>query len=389
MSQQWSNICSLLLQAANSGSMPNSAVPFSPTLAQAAWYEQMTIAGNELWRVGALFLSIFGGWVLGRLARALMGRAANRLEVKKPYWSATLLALGRAVVPALIVLGLKLGLEFVVMLAVVRQVAETVMAVLVTLSVGFAFWCLVDVADVWMRRFTQRTDSKLDDMLQPLIRASLRVTVVVLLLVQIATILSDKPVTSIIAGLGVGGLAVGLAAQDTIKNFFGSLMIFTDRPFELGERIQVDGFDGAVESVGFRSTSIRTLDGHRVTIPNGELANKSICNIANRPNIKRAMNLGLTYDTTPEKVQQAIEIVRDVLANHEGMQPDSPPRVFFNEFQDSALNLSVIYWYHPPDWWSYCAFNERVNMEILQRFNDAGIEFAFPTQTVHLAGETG
>ncbi len=126
-----------------------------------------------------------------------------------------------------------------------------------------------------------------------------------------------------------------------------------------------------------------------MTIPNGELANKAIRNVAKRPNIRRIMNLGLTYDTSPDKVRQAIEIVQELLADHEGQDPDLPPRVYFNDFTDSALNLSVIYWYHPADWWPYNDFSQRLNMEILQRFNAAGIEFAFPTQTIHLAGGGG
>ena len=123
-------------------------------------------------------------------------------------------------------------------------------------------------------------------------------------------------------------------------------------------------------------------------MPNGELANMSIRNVAKRPNIRRVMNLGVTYDTSVEKLREAIEIVQDVLHDHEGQNPDLPPRVFFNEFNDSALNLFVIYWYHPAEWWKYCEFSQRVNMEILQRFNEAHIEFAFPSQTVYLAGQT-
>lgn len=134
-------------------------------------------------------------------------------------------------------------------------------------------------------------------------------------------------------------------------------------------------------------TRIRTLDGHLVTIPNGELANKTIQNIGKRPYIRRIMNITITYDTPPEKVRRAVEIVKEILADHEGMKPEMPPRVFFNDFNDASLNIFAIYWYHPPDWWAFCAFGERVNHELLQRFNDEKIDFAFPTQTLHLAGD--
>ena len=227
----------------------------------------------------------------------------------------------------------------------------------------------------------------MDDMLAPMVRKSLRVTIVVLTLLQIATTLSDKPLTSVLAGLGVGSLAIALASQETLKNFFGSLVIFADKPFELGDRIVVGEFDGPVESVGFRSTRIRTLDGHVITIPNGELANKMIKNISRRPYIKRVANITITYDTPPEKVQRALDIIREILNNHEGMNPDFPPRIYFNEFNDASLNILVIYWYTPPDYWKAMEFGENFNMELLRRFNAEGIEFAFPTQTLYLAGD--
>ena len=221
-------------------------------------------------------------------------------------------------------------------------------------------------------------------MLTPMVTTSLRGTIVVLVLVQIATILSDKPATSIIAGLGVGGLAVGLAAQDTIKNFFGSMMIFGDRPFEMGDEIAVDALGGNVELVGFRSTRFRTGEGHLVTIPNGELANKTIVNISRRPSLLRKVNLALSYDLPPAKIEAALSIVREILTDHEGQKPDKPARVFVNDFTPTAVNLLIQYWYHPPDWWKFVAFNERVNLEILRRFAAAEITFAVPAQKLEV-----
>jgi MscS family membrane protein len=149
-----------------------------------------------------------------------------------------------------------------------------------------------------------------------------------------------------------------------------------------------DGHDGAVESVGFRSTKIRTLDGHLVTVPNGEIVNRTVQNIGKRPYIKRIMNVTVTYDTTAAKMARAVEIIEDILRDHEGMNPEFPPRVFFSGFNDCSLNILVIYWYHPPDYWKYMDFSARVNMSLLERYNAEGIEFAFPTQTIHMAGSS-
>jgi MscS family membrane protein len=114
------------------------------------------------------------------------------------------------------------------------------------------------------------------------------------------------------------------------------------------------------------------------------MTNKTVRNIGKRPFIKRAMTIGVTYRTQPEKVQQAVDIIKDILDKHEGMSEEFPARVYFNEFSAYSLDIMVIYWYHPPDYWSYMAFSERVNMEILQRFNREEIAFAFPTQTLHV-----
>ena len=150
----------------------------------------------------------------------------------------------------------------------------------------------------------------------------------------------------------------------------------------------IDGHDGPIEEVGLRSTKLRTLDGHLVTVPNGELANKTIQNISRRPYIRRLVNLTITYDTSPEKLDRAIEIVKEILDHHEGMHENLPPRVFFNDFNAASLNIMVIYWYHPPQYWDYMAFTEWFNKEVFRRFDEEEIDFAFPTQTLFLAGDS-
>lgn len=347
-----------------------------------------TIAGNELWRIAALFLTLLLGLAAGRLARFLLERSAGVFEKKeRGMAAASLRAIGRTTGLIGFVVGLRLGLAFLVLGETVIGIAGTVTSVLITLAVGYTAYCLVDAIEHWLSTLTSRTESKLDDMMVPLVRTSLRVTIVILVLLQIAQLLTDKPLTSIIAGLGVGGLAIALAAQDTVKNFFGSLVIFGDKPFQIGERIVVDNHDGVIEEVGFRSTRLRTLEGHLVTIPNGELANKMIQNIGRRPSIRRLFTVALTYDTPPAKVERALEILKEILKDHEGMREAFPPRVLFKDIGDFSLNLLVIYWYFPADYWKFMAFGERVNLAIIERFNAEGISFAFPTRTVHVVNE--
>ena len=159
------------------------------------------------------------------------------------------------------------------------------------------------------------------------------------------------------------------------------LAIFADKPFRVGDRIRLDHVDGTVEGIGLRSTRVRNLDGHLVTIPNKTMGNATITNITARPNIKTEMNLGLTYDTPPEKVKRASLIVEEVCRT---LPKTADVWVGFNRFEASALNLNVVHWWAGTDAKAHLAEMQQLNLEIKRRFEAEGIEFAYPTQTVHV-----
>lgn len=355
--------------------------------------KQSSIGSYEMWRIVFFFCVILFSLVVGRLARYFLERSAGKSKERRRPWVAALLhSLARSVVLVVFALGFGfwLRMELPVITAVssgLAGVLDVVSRVLGAVAVGYAVYSLVDVVDQYLLGVAEKTESKVDDVLAPLLGKSIRVTVAIVVLLNVATVISGKSIMTILAGLGVGGLAVALAAQDTIRNFFGSIVILGDKPFEIGDRIVVDGHDGPVEAVGFRSTKIRTLEGHLVTVPNSEMVNKTVQNVGKRPHIRRWANLTVTYDTPPEKVERAVQIVKSILRDHEGMHPDYPPRVYFSDFNDCSLNIMMIYWYHPPDYWAYMEFTEQVNKRILERFNAEGIEFAFPTETVYLAND--
>ena len=356
------------------------------------WMKTLTeikIVDNELWRVLALFGIILLSLILGRIIKFILINYGATLEKRERFVAATTLSsIAKGSIFLIAALGITFGISFLHVKEKAGEILTTLTSILTTIGIGYMIYWLIDVPSSWLSNLAEKSESKLDNMLVPLVRKGLRISLVVLIIVQILQILSDKPITSIIAGLGIGGLAVALAAQDTLKNIFGSVILFVDKPFELGDRVVVDSHDGPVEEVGLRSTKIRTLEGHLVTVPNGELANKTIQNIGKRHYIRRVANITITYDTPPEMIDRALEILKELLENHEGMNPDFPPRVFFNEFNADSLNIMVIYWYHPPDYWSYMTFCERFNKEVFRRFNEEGIDFAFPTQTIYLAGDS-
>ncbi len=193
-------------------------------------------------------------------------------------------------------------------------------------------------------------------------------------------------VSALLAGLGVGGLAVALAAQGVLKNLLGTVMILADRPYRVGERIVVNGYDGEVEGIGLRSTSIRLLTGHLTSIPNDEMERSAVENIGRRPFIRRKQDIRLALDTPPEKIETAVSIVRQILENHQGMSENYPPRVYFDKIRPDAINIVMFYWYHPPEYWEFLEFSQKVNSAILQAFEKEGIKLAPPTKISLTAG---
>jgi len=267
----------------------------------------------------------------------------------------------------------------------VHLVAQKAADIAGAFAILWFIYRLVDVIDVRMKRWASSTESTIDDIVAPLVGKTLRVFIIAIGGIIIIQNLTGVKIGPLLASLGIGGLAVALAARDSIANFFGTLTILFDKPFQVGERIVIDQYDGIVESVGFRSSRIRTLTGHLVSIPNEKIVNSSLENIGRRPHIRWLTNIGITYDTPPEKAERAVQIIREILENHKGMKEDFPPRVYFNGFNDWSLNIMVIAWYHPPNYWDYQTWLQKTCLEIMQRFEAEGIDFAFPTKTIHLA----
>ena len=233
--------------------------------------------------------------------------------------------------------------------------------------------------DIWRNR-TADAEKALNEQLFIVIRKGIKAFLLVIAVLVTMQNLGVN-VTAAIASLSIGGLAIGLAAQDTLANLFGAVAIFADKPFRVGDRIRLDAVDGTVETIGMRSTRVRNLDGHLVTIPNKTMGNATITNVTARPNIKTEMNLGITYDTTPEKVERASAILEEVYRGHP-MTADV--WISFNKFNDSALNLYVVHWWNGVEFKAYLAGMQQLNLEIKRRFEAERIEFAYPTQTVHV-----
>ncbi|QNN21600.1 mechanosensitive ion channel family protein [Planctomycetales bacterium ZRK34] len=275
-------------------------------------------------------------------------------------------------------------------LTVLVVAARVVLVVCIT----WAAWMMTDLLAAAFMRRASKTDSTFDDMIIPLLRKTVKLFIVAIGLIYVADSF-DIELLPLLGSLGLAGLAISFAAQDMVKNLFGGLSIFMDRPFKVGERIVYKGYDGVIEEIGFRITRMRTLTGHLVTIPNGGITNDPIENIGRRPYIRRTINVTITYDTPAEKIQQAVQIIKDILEEPGIAEPihgrigadEFPPRVYFNDYNAASLNIFVIYWHFPPAYWEYMEHGEKFNQRLFEEYAKAEIEFAFPTQTLYLAGD--
>jgi MscS family membrane protein len=225
-----------------------------------------------------------------------------------------------------------------------------------------------------------KTTKYLDNTLVPIVRRGiLGIIWVIGIMMALRNVGVD--VGALIAGLGIGGLAFALAAQDTIKNIFGGITIFTDRPFRIGDRVKVDGFDGFIEDIGIRSTRLRTLEKRLVTIPNYKIVEASVENVSVEQMRRVLMNIGLTYNTTPEKMQEAIAILKNIPKINKDVDSKELTAVFA-DFSPYSLDLTFIYWVKKTG--DVMETPSNVNFEILKQFKEAGLNFAYPTQTVYL-----
>ena len=242
---------------------------------------------------------------------------------------------------------------------------------------------LVDVAAAALAQRAARTATKMDDLLVPLLRKTAKVFVAVMGLVFVAETM-ELSIGSVLAGLGLGGLAFALAAQDTLKNLFGSLTVVIDRPFQVGDWVVVDGgVEGTVEEVGFRSTRIRTFYDSLITLPNALLLTVKVDNLGMRRYRRWKTMVSIAYDTPPDTIEAFCEGIRELVRRHPYTRKDYF-QVWLNAFSGSSLDVLVYVFHEVPDWSTELRERQRLFLDILRLAHGMGVQFAFPTQTVHL-----
>lgn len=341
---------------------------------------------NELWgntieNWGISILIILGAIIIVKLL-SLLGK-----KVIKPFVTGTdnylddviFYSLEAPVKFAIILLGIWIAIHRLVYPDSFVKVVDNAYSILIVLDITWFFGRLFSsLLQVYWGKQSNGQANKM----MPIIK---RTILVIVWLIGIVMALSNVGVniSALLGTLGIGGIAFALAAQDTVKNVFGAFTILTDKPFSIGDTIRVDSYEGTVVDVGVRSTKIMNYDKRIITFPNYKITDTSIVNISSEPMRRVVLNLGLTYDTTSEKMKEALELLKSIPKRVENVSSNPSDIVaVFTEYSDSALVIMYIYFIEKQG--DILGVTSNMNMEILAAFNKAGLNLAFPTRTVYI-----
>jgi MscS family membrane protein len=247
------------------------------------------------------------------------------------------------------------------------------------------FWGLLRAVAAWSDHFATSTFAQARPGSRALVSLFSRVARFALVGFAVLAGLSELgySVTSVLAGLGIGGIALALGAQKTLENVFGAFALAVDQPIREGDFVRVDNFVGTVESIGLRSTRIRTLDRTLISIPNGKLADMKLETFAARDRVRLQTTVSLRYGTTAEQLKTVMEGFREALRAHAQLWPDSVS-VHFVKLGESGLDLDVSAWFVTADYEEFLRIREEVLLRFLAVVEAAGTNLAFPTSTVHV-----
>lgn len=342
--------------------------------------------GLEVWQYQAILiialcsaflfviLRFFAGWLIRKAIPLLANQAkvnANDIRpIARPFGYLLLFALLIWISPVL-----RLPID-------VAQYVYWALRILVSVFGLIAIYRLVDLMALVFLNLAGRTETTMDDQLIPLVHRVVKLVVAVLGVLFILQNFNVN-VTALLAGISIGGLAIALAAQDTVKNFLGSVTIFADKPFQVGDFIETEKAKGTILEVGVRSTMIRALDGATISIPNGELSNLPIVNHGTRSYRRYDTVLSITYDTPPEKIVAFIEQLRIMVASHPRTR-DEGNLVYFHEMGAFSLNIFFAVYFELTNYAEMLMVRQEVFLEVLKLAEEIGVKFAFPTTSVYL-----
>jgi len=342
--------------------------------------------GLHFWQLAGLFLLILSLFIAHKLITFLLDRVFLYTVSRMGYGyvgEKYLLPVARItsiyliiVISSLFIRLLQLPIEVVSMVLKLLNAAKP-------LVITIVFYKIVDIVALYFSRLAEKTESTLDDQLVPLMRKTLKAFVVILGTLFVLKEGLEVDIVPFLTGLSIGGLAFALAAQDTIKNFFGSIMIFIDKPFQVGDWITSGDVDGTVEEVGFRSTRVRTFRNSVMYIPNGKIADATIDNHGLRQYRRFFTTLTVTYDTPPQLIEAFVNGLRKIVENHPDTRKDYY-NIYFNNLSAYSQDIMFYIFFEVPNWTEELRCRHEILVQTVKLANSLGVRFAFPTQTLHM-----
>jgi MscS family membrane protein len=348
---------------------------------------QHSFLSIEYWKWVGLFLAILLGLIIDHTLRLFL-RASIGKFIKKQGATENVELIRFTVRPIGLVIAAIVWIKLLKLLNLPPGAANVLIGAARIFGIfagTWGAWRLADLAGVVLVEKAKHTDTKFDDVLIPLVRKTVKIFILVIALIYAAAALSIQ-LMPLLASLGIGGVAFAFAAKDTVENFFGSLAVLLDRPFEVGDWVVIGSDEGTVEEIGFRSTRIRTFYNTQITVPNSNLVRAVVDNYGRREYRRWKAHVGVQYDTTPQQLIAFIEGIRELVRCHPYTRKDYF-NVFLNQFADSSLNILVYVFWKVPDWPTELRERERLMIDIVRLADQLGVQFAFPTQTLHLYKE--
>ena len=351
--------------------------------------QQEVIWGIELWRLLLAALLLLLGLLSRPLIRSTLRRVAATRQRVEAQWVMDATRLMPMPLSYVVQITLWYGVGLVLSLPEepynVRQIVMNGLLAAVAIAFAAVLFRTIDVVSIAASRKAAQTHTRLDDQLVPLLRSVLKVAIALVVGIGIVDKLGYS-VTSLIASLSVGGLALALAAKDTVANLFGSVVVFTDQPFSVGDTVSISGTEGVVEEIGLRVTRLRQFDRSVATIPNQSFTSTTVVNYSRRTQRRIRFKVGLSYSTTPDQISVFTVSVRTMLQEMEAIDGTNV-LVYLESLDDSSMGVLVQAFTTEPDLNAFMAAQEAVLMNILHLVEAQGLSIAFPSRTVYLERE--
>ncbi len=342
--------------------------------------------GNELskylWFVIFIIIGFIISWIIVFISRKVLFKFAKRTKNKIDDILSEILSKPLPFQLIIVTIFFNIGFKLLTVSGWwVNFISKLSLLIYVFGITLFVIKFLLGLIKEYFEVYAAKTKSKYDDQLIPLLKTAIRLVVWA---IAILLILSNfgYNISALLAGLGIGGLAIAMASKDIVENFLSGIVIFVEKPFKIGDIVKTSEGTGIIHEVGIRSTKVKTFDGTIVIVPNNKISNNAVENISVRKTRKESFTIGVTYDTSSAKLSRAKKIINDILKANKAV--DNTFYITFKSFGDFSLHIKVIYYITELDYNKYLNVIDMINTDIKKQFEKEKIEMAFPTQTIEL-----